>query len=1083
MPGLALQLLGRFQVRRDGEEVPPAAFGGRKVRTLLRVLAVRRPDLVPHEVLAEALWPDQQPADPAANITVLVTRARRALAVPEAVVTGPGGYALGPCTVDIAEFLVLAQQARQELRAGRPAAAGRDCTAALGLWGEPLAEDTYAEWARSPRERLLRAHVDVLETAARTALALDDPATAAGYAADATVADPLRESVAVVHAQALAAAGDRAGALAALDRLRTRLRDELGVDPSREPARLRQALLAGAPSIRDPGRGPSGAGTSARRSRITAGGPLRRGDRSDLALAPGSEVPTRAFGGLAFVGRDAELARLRAAIDAHEVVALGGVAGAGKSRLVAEATRGVALPVLACRAFLPERGEAWGLARSVLREALALDVHLADRLAPRVRAALAVLLPEVGGIDVPLDGEARRALVLAGGVGLLAAAVRDGAVLVVDDLQWADPSSLTFLASALARLHRLAAVLAFRPDEPALVPAAGRAHGALPTDTASALATVRATRAVVDVALGALPDDGLDALVGDPRLAAVLRAETDRTPFAVGEVLRELAVRGVAVAGPDGRWLPRDAGAVALACEVGREGQRRGVRRRVDRETGARAQVLALVALLARETTARTVATAAGLDPRAALDALSGLATAGLLRLGEQGWATAHDLVGETVTAALAPGDRGRLHGLLAAALEADDADPAEVARHHRDAGDGTAAAAAFERAARRALAGYATGEAAAHAEAGLALETRPGLLDARAEARAAHGDVAGALADLQAASTGVVGPARSRRLSRSAMLTMGTHDPVRAAGLAELALVEAGDDAAARAVALETAAILDVNLGRTGRAADRADAALALFRGLGDGAGVARILDGRAMAAFLDGRITEAVGLFGRIATLFEDSGDLLRAVTPRSTRGHGLVFHAEPAEGLVETSAAVQLARDLGAPDGQAYALWHRSEALSALGRHAEAEADAREALTVAGTVGHRGWTATAWRALGIALQEQQRLDEAAAAFEESARAAGETLTLFASWAAARCALVAVALGRPDEAARSVERALAVGPPLGHYEARWAQVELAAARGADGCTALAAAAWHRAGAGGHLASVPRLAELAGRS
>jgi DNA-binding SARP family transcriptional activator len=52
-----LRLLGRFQVHRDGEEVPPAAFGGRKVRTLLRVLAVRGPDLVPHEVLAEALWP------------------------------------------------------------------------------------------------------------------------------------------------------------------------------------------------------------------------------------------------------------------------------------------------------------------------------------------------------------------------------------------------------------------------------------------------------------------------------------------------------------------------------------------------------------------------------------------------------------------------------------------------------------------------------------------------------------------------------------------------------------------------------------------------------------------------------------------------------------------------------------------------------------------------------------------------------------------------------------------------------------------------------------------------------------------
>ena len=461
------------------------------------------------------------------------------------------------------------------------------------------------------------------------------------------------------------------------------------------------------------------------------GGPVRRSREA---------APERTFDGLAFVGRDMELARLRAAIGAREVVALGGVAGAGKSRLVAEATRDVALPVLTCRAFLPERGEAWGLARSVLREALALDAHLADRLAPRVRAALAVLLPEIDGIDVPLDGEARRALVLAGGVELLAAAVRDGAVLVVDDLQWADPSSLTFLASALARLPRLAAVLAFRPDEPALDLPADDVRSTDPApSTTSALAAVRASRGVVDVTLGALPDDGLDALVGDPRLAAALRAETDRTPFAVAEVLRELAVRGVAVAGPDGRWLPRDAGAVALAGEVGRQGQRRAVRRRAERETGARAQVLALVALLARETTARIVATAAGLDPRAALDALSGLATAGLLRLGEQGWATAHDLVGETVTAALAPGERGRLHGLLAAALEADDADPAEVARHHRDAGDGTAAAAAFERAARRALAGYATREAAAHAEAGLAVETpaRPARRPGRGAGRA----------------------------------------------------------------------------------------------------------------------------------------------------------------------------------------------------------------------------------------------------------------------------------------------------------------------------------------------------------
>src|SRR3954464_4201293 len=130
--GVYLQLLGRFQVRRDGEEVPPAAFGGRKVRTLLRVLAVRRPDLVPREVLAEALWPDRLPADPAGNLGVLVNRARRALGDPALIVTGSGGYALGRCTVDVDEFMAAVSRARA---GADPAAVARACAAALAMWG------------------------------------------------------------------------------------------------------------------------------------------------------------------------------------------------------------------------------------------------------------------------------------------------------------------------------------------------------------------------------------------------------------------------------------------------------------------------------------------------------------------------------------------------------------------------------------------------------------------------------------------------------------------------------------------------------------------------------------------------------------------------------------------------------------------------------------------------------------------------------------------------------------------------------------------------------------------------------------
>lgn len=1036
MPDVALQLFGRFQVRRDGDEVPPAVFGGRKVRTLLRVLAVRRPDLVPHEALAEALWPDRLPADPAANLGVLVNRARRAVGDPRLIVTGSGGYALGPCRLDATEFRAALDRARA---AGddHPAAL-RACVAALALWGEPLAEDTYADWAREPRERLHRERVDACERAARAALALGDAGGAATWAADAVAADPLRESATLLLARALAAAGDPAGALARLAGLREQLADQLGVDPSAETAALHVALLRGeVPAVRRP-----------------------------VAPAP---APARAFRELAFVGRDAELARLRAVVDAAGVATLAGVAGVGKSRLLTEVMRSTALPVLSARAFRPERAEAWGLARSLLREAVAVDAAVVDGLPPRVRDALAGLLPELGdGPPEHLDGESRRALVLAGGLRVLEAATGDGALLVVDDLQWCDPSSLTLVGSALARLPRLAAVLAFRPDElPAGVPA-----------------EVSGTRPGDDVVLGPLPVAAVGHLVGDPALAAAVLDTTDRTPFAVTELLRELATRDVLAPAPDGGWALRTPEAAEAARELGRAGQLRAVRRRAGRETGLRAELLGLLALLGREAPASTLTAAAGVTPREALDALSGLATSGLLRLGERGWATAHDLVAETVTTGLADGDRGRLHGLLARALAAEDAEPSEIARHHREAGDPVAAALAFAAAGARALAAHATREAAALADAGLALDPRPpvraDLLATRAEAHAAHGGPA--VEDMRAALAATdAGPDRSRRRSRLAMLTFGARDPQRASELAELALVEAGDDERARATALETAAILDMNLGRPDRARTRAEDALHRYRRLGDGPGAARILDGRAMATFLDGRIADGVEGFDRVAQLFGDSGELLRVVTPRSTRGHGLVFLMRPTEGLAVTSDAVRLARDLDSPEGQAYALWHRSEALSALGRAVEAESDAREALAIARAVDHRGWTATAHRALGIALTVRGELDDAAVAFAASAGAAGESLTLFASWAAARSALVDLARGVLDGVPALVERALAVGPPLGHYEARLAHVELLSARGDPRVQPVAAAALDLARDGGHLASADRLAELSG--
>ncbi|MGH3268117.1 MAG: AfsR/SARP family transcriptional regulator, partial [Trebonia sp.] len=212
-----IRLLGRFSVLRNSAEIPLRAFGGRLPQQLLRLLALRRGALIPKDVIAEALWPRRPPADARGNVEVLVSRIRRALGDPELIRTGPGGYSLTggrECWVDAEAFLAAARDGRG-LLADHPAEALAWFRGALELWGgEPLAEDTYADWAQQDRRCLSMAFLDALEGAAAAALACGDLAGAMAWAEQAAAREPLRETSAMLAVRALAAGGDRAGALA-----------------------------------------------------------------------------------------------------------------------------------------------------------------------------------------------------------------------------------------------------------------------------------------------------------------------------------------------------------------------------------------------------------------------------------------------------------------------------------------------------------------------------------------------------------------------------------------------------------------------------------------------------------------------------------------------------------------------------------------------------------------------------------------------------------------------------------------------------------------------------------------------------
>jgi DNA-binding SARP family transcriptional activator len=223
-----------------------ARLPGRQGRKLLAYLVAHRARPVSRDELMGALWPCAAPAAPGPALSTVLTRLRRTLG--EGLLEGRRELWLrlpSDAWVDVEAMQARAARAETALsrrNMNEALEAGRE---ALALTEQRLLPEFADPWVEELRRELEERRRAMFEVCARAGLALGDHELgAAERAARALVTDnPYRESGYALLMEVHAARGDVAEAVRVYDTLRTHLRDELGVLPSRALVKLNDRLL------------------------------------------------------------------------------------------------------------------------------------------------------------------------------------------------------------------------------------------------------------------------------------------------------------------------------------------------------------------------------------------------------------------------------------------------------------------------------------------------------------------------------------------------------------------------------------------------------------------------------------------------------------------------------------------------------------------------------------------------------------------------------------------------------------------------------------------------------------------------
>lgn len=244
------KILGQLEVSREGV---PVDLGPPRQRALLARLLISAGEVVTADRLVEDLWPGHVPETARHALHVYVSRLRNALGPDRLRLEHRGaGYCLrlDPHELDAYRFEQLVAAGRAALIRGDPQSAQAHLSAALSMWrGSVLADTADEAFVRAEAVRLNEIRITALEQRVAADLELGHHAELVEELQDLVARHPYRERFWEQLMLTLYRCGRQAEALRVFQTARTRLAEELGIDPGPALLHLEEQILTHDPAL------------------------------------------------------------------------------------------------------------------------------------------------------------------------------------------------------------------------------------------------------------------------------------------------------------------------------------------------------------------------------------------------------------------------------------------------------------------------------------------------------------------------------------------------------------------------------------------------------------------------------------------------------------------------------------------------------------------------------------------------------------------------------------------------------------------------------------------------------------------